>query len=207
MLSFKFLAQGGPVMVLLLALSILSVVLILERLFFWAKVVGRQDQFIREFLTFYMRDRSKAFGLLKENPQFPIARIFSAALTLKQPTIEEFHLALESAAQSELPLLRRFGTIFATIISVSPLLGLLGTVLGLIGSFSALQLGDLGGSDTTGVTAGISEALISTAFGLAIAIMTLMFSNAFRGLYLRQITSIQEFTGQLELLYRRSHLQ
>ncbi len=193
-------------MVLLLALSILSVVLILERLIFWAKVVGRQDRFVRDFLMLYVRDRSKAFSLLKENTRFPIARIFSAALLLKQPTVEEFHLALESAAQAELPLLRRFGTVFSTIISVSPLLGLLGTVLGLIGSFSALQLGDLGGSDTTVVTAGISEALISTAFGLAVAIMTLIFSNAFRGRYLRQITSIQEYTGQLELLYRRSHL-
>lgn len=191
---------------LLLMLSILSVVLILERLFFWAKLVGRQEKFVRQFFMLYMRDRHKAVSFLKDNPQFPIARIFSAALTLKQPTIEEFHLALESAAQTELPLLRRFGTVFSTIISVSPLLGLLGTVLGLIGSFSALQLGDLGGSNTTAVTAGISEALISTAFGLAVAIMTLMFSNVFRGLYLRQITSIQEYAGQLELLYRRSHL-
>lgn len=207
MLNFDLLAQGGPVMGLLLALSILSVVLILERLLFWSCIVGRQDRLVRQVLALYVRDRSKAIRLLKESAQFPMARIFMAALGLKQPTVEEFHLALESAAQAELPLLRRFGTVFATIISVSPLLGLLGTVLGLIGSFSALQLGDLGGSNTAAVTAGISEALISTAFGLAVAIMTLMFSNLFRGLYLRQITRIQEYAGQLELLYRRSHLQ
>lgn len=207
MLNFDLLAQGGPVMGLLLALSILSVVLILERLLFWSCIVGRQDRLVRQVLALYVRDRSKAIHLLKESAQFPMARIFMAALGLKQPTVEEFHLALESAAQAELPLLRRFGTVFATIISVSPLLGLLGTVLGLIGSFSALQLGDLGGSNTAAVTAGISEALISTAFGLAVAIMTLMFSNLFRGLYLRQITRIQEYAGQLELLYRRSHLQ
>ena len=112
---------------------------------------------------------------------------------------------MESAAQAELPLLKRFNTAFETVISVSPLLGLLGTVLGLINSFASLRIGDVGGSSTTNVSAGISEALISTASGLVVAISTLLFANMFRGLYLRQIALIQEYGGQLELIYRRHH--
>jgi len=110
-----------------------------------------------------------------------------------------------SEAQAEIPVLKRFNVVFDTIVNLSPLLGLLGTVLGLITTFASLKLGDAGGSKTTGVTAGISEALVSTASGLVVAIFTLLFSNAFRGFYLRQIALIQEYSGQLELLYRRRY--
>lgn len=134
-----------------------------------------------------------------------MARIFLAALELEQPTPDEFRLALESEAQAELPLLKRFSNMFDTIISVSPLLGLLGTVLGLIASFASLNIGDVGSSRTANVTSGISEALISTASGLIVAIFTLFFANTFRGLYLRQTARVQEYGGQLELLYRRRY--
>lgn len=130
---------------------------------------------------------------------------FLSALELEEPTPEEFRLALESEAQAEIPLLKRFQNIFDTIISLAPLLGLLGTVLGLIVSFASLNLGDVGGTKTAGVTSGISEALVSTASGLIVAIFTLLFANTFRGLYQRQIALIQEYGGQLELLYRRRY--
>jgi biopolymer transport protein ExbB/TolQ len=68
-------------------------------------------------------------------------------------------LALESGAQAEIPIMKRFNTIFDSIISLSPLFGLLGTVLGLITTFSSLKLGDATGTNAAGVTAGISEAL------------------------------------------------
>ncbi|MEN9217201.1 MAG: MotA/TolQ/ExbB proton channel family protein, partial [Gloeomargarita sp. HHBFW_bins_162] len=65
-----------------------------------------------------------------------------------------------------------------------------------------LRLGDLGGTQSAAVTAGIGEALISTAAGLVVAMITLLFANVFRGLYQRQIALIQEYGGQLELIYR-----
>ena len=127
------------------------------------------------------------------------------ALELEEPNPEEFRLALESEAQAEIPLLKRFNTIFDTIIALAPLLGLLGTVLGLIGSFASLNIGDVGGTKAAGVTSGISEALVSTATGLIVAIFTLVFANTFRGFYQRQMALIQEYGGQLELLYRRRY--
>jgi biopolymer transport protein ExbB len=196
---------GGVVMFPLLGLSLLATALILERLIFWLRVARRQDRIVREVLALYRRSAKTAFQKLEQNSDLPIARIFLAALELDQATPEEFRLALESSAQAEIPLLKRFNTIFETVISVAPLLGLLGTVLGLINSFAALKIGDLGGTQTTNVTAGISEALISTASGLIVAIFTLLFANMFRGLYLRQIALIQEYGGQLELLYRRRY--
>lgn len=196
---------GGVVMFPLLGFSILAVALILERVAFWLRVAQRQDTLVREVLDLYKRSPQAAYLKLEQNIDLPIPRIFLAALELDTPTPEEFRLALESAAQAELPLLKRFSTVFETIISLSPLLGLLGTVLGLIASFASLKIGEVGGASSVGVSAGISEALVSTASGLVVAIVTLLFANTFRGLYLRQIALIQEYGGQIELLYRRRY--
>lgn len=198
-------ALGGVVMWPLLGLSILAMALILERLVFWVQIGRRQERMVREVLMLYRCSPEAALHKLEKNIHLPMARIFLSALELEQATPEEFRLALESAAQAELPLLKRFNTVFETVISVSPLLGLLGTVLGLINSFASLRIGDLGGTATTNVSAGISEALVSTAAGLVVAIFTLFFANTFRGLYLRQMALMQEYGGQLELIYRRQH--
>lgn len=196
---------GGVVMWPLLGFSLLAVALILERVIFWWRITRRQERVVRDALNLYKRDPQAAFQSLERHTDLPLARIFLAALELERPNPEEFRLALESAAQAEMPLLKRFNTVFETIISLSPLLGLLGTILGLIASFASLRIGDVGGNNTVGVTAGISEALISTASGLVVAIFTLLFANTFRGLYRRQIALIQEYGGQLELLYRRRY--
>jgi biopolymer transport protein ExbB len=199
-------AAGGVVMWPLLAFSVLGVALIIERIRFWVRINKRQNRVVRDVLNLYRLDNVVgAMDKLQKNADLPLARIFLAALELEEPNPEEFRLALESESQAEIPVLKRFQNLFETIISLAPLLGLLGTVLGLIASFASLNVGDVGGSKTTGVTAGISEALVSTAAGLIVAIFILMFANTFRGLYQRQIALIQEYGGQLELLYRRRY--
>ena len=190
----------------LLVFSVVAIALIAERIAFWFRVNTRQSRVVREVLSLYQRENAvAALDKLKQNADLPIARIFLAAMLLEEPTPEEFRLALESESQAEIPVLKRFNNVFDTIISLAPLLGLLGTVTGLITSFASLNLGDVGGTKTAGVTAGISEALVSTASGLIVAIFTLMFANTFRGFYLRQIARIQEYGGQLELIYRRQY--
>lgn len=202
----NLLRAGGIVIWPLLFFSVLAVSLILERITFWLKISGRQEQVVREALKFYRQGNVvSALDILQNNADLPIARIFLAALELEEPTPEEFRLALESEAQGEIPLLKRFQNIFDTIIGLAPLLGLLGTVLGLITSFASLDIGNIGGTKTANVTSGISEALVSTASGLIVAIFTLLFANTFRGIYIRQIARIQEYGGQLELLYRRQY--
>jgi biopolymer transport protein ExbB len=199
----ELLESGGIVTIPLLLCSLVSVTLIAERLFFWLRLNRGQRRLIAQVLMLYRDDPAQAIALLRQNKRLPICRIYLEAISLPEASHEEFVLALETAAKAEIPILKRFDTVFETIIALAPLLGLLGTVLGLMASFSALQIGDVGSTQTVGVTAGISEALISTAIGLVIAIFTLLFANSFRGLYLREIALIQEFGGQLELLYRR----
>ena len=117
----------------------------------------------------------------------------------------DLKLALEISIQSIQSEFWKFSNLFSTIITVSPLLGLLGTVLGLINSFSFIKLGE-SGVNAQEVTGGISEALISTATGLIIAIITLIFSNYFNSLWRKQNSILNQYCGRFEMLYRTNKL-
>lgn len=197
-------AAGGIVMWPLLLFSVVAIALAIERSIFWLRITRRQRNVARKILQTYRQQPNEAFAQLKQHLQLPIARIFLEALELEGASPNQFRLALESATQAELPLLKRFSTVFQTITAVAPLLGLLGTILGLIRSFSAIQIGDAG-VNAEAVTGGISEALVSTAVGMVVAIFTLLFANLFLGLYRRQVALLQEYGSQLEILYEWHH--
>jgi biopolymer transport protein ExbB len=179
--------QGWYYSIPLLTFSVFSVACCIERVLFWWKITHRQEEVVQQALSQYRRNPRAAQYLLELNEASP----------------EDFKLALETALAAEVPLLKRFNTVFDTVITVAPFLGLLGTVTGIIQILSSIQLGDIGGTDTQGVGQGIAEALYSTAFGLIVAIPTLLISNVFRSLYLRQLSKIQEYGGMLELLHRQ----
>lgn len=191
---------GGIVMWPLALFSLIAIALSVERIVFWTRINRNQRKIVKQILATYRRTPVDVFAILRRNIHLPISRIFLEALELEKASPSQFRLALESATQAELPILKRFNTVFQTIIAVSPLLGLLGTILGLIRSFDAIEIGGIG-SNAEAVTGGISEALVSTAAGMVVAIFTLLFANLFRGLYKRQIALLQEHGGQLELLY------
>jgi biopolymer transport protein ExbB len=201
----NLLAAGGIVMVPLLLCSVLTVALVVERARFWWPLLQQQRPWLTAVLSAYADHPQRAVALLKQRPESPVARIFLAALSLEDATPDEFSLALETAAQAEVPQLKRFQTWFETVVGIAPLLGLLGTVLGLMEALSSLRLGE--GGNETGVTLGVSEALISTAAGLVVAMVTLLLANLFQGLYRRQRALIQETGGKLEILQRRYYRQ
>ncbi|MEM8503751.1 MAG: MotA/TolQ/ExbB proton channel family protein [Cyanobacteria bacterium P01_D01_bin.1] len=194
-------SAGGVVMWPLLLFSLGAIAVTIERGLFWFRIKKQERGFAKDVLQIYRANPSAVFAKLKQHIDLPIARIFLEALELEGASPNQFRLALESATQAELPLLKRFNTVFETVVAVAPLLGLLGTILGLIRSFASLNLGGLGGDNTGLVTGGISEALVSTAAGMIVAIFTLLFANLFRGFYKRQVALLQEYGGQLEILY------
>jgi biopolymer transport protein ExbB len=198
---------GGAVMYPLLFASILTIALGIERLYFWTKIGRREKPMIRTVLDLYQSGSPLVIERLERDRDLPIARIFMAAIGLKDPTPEEFRLAMESEAHAEIPILRRFIDIFDAIIGLAPLLGLLGTVTGLIISFDSLKIGQSVGAGSSKVVGGIAEALISTATGVIVAVMASLCANLFRALYQRQMSQIQESTGQLELIHRRNWQQ
>jgi len=195
-------AAGGIVMWPLLLFSLLVLILTVERTVFWLRIRRRQRPLIKQVLELYRSSPADALALLKKSLGFPIARIFLEALEVEDASPSQFRLALEGASHAEMPLLKRFFSAFQTVIAIAPLLGLLGTILGLIRSFSAVQIGEIG-ADAGAVTGGISEALVSTAVGMVVAMFSLAAFNIFRSCYRRQISLLQELSSQLEILYEQ----
>ncbi len=191
---------GGFVMYPLLAFSIVTLTLSIERSLFWLRIERRQRRVTKNILQTYRHAPREALTQLKKNLDLPIARIFLEAMELEDASPNQFRLALEGATSGEIPGLKRFHGAFATIVAVAPLLGLLGTILGLIRSFSAIEIGEIN-ENAELVTGGISEALVSTAAGLTVAIATLLFANLFRSFYRKQISLLQEYGSHLEILY------
>jgi len=93
--------------------------------------------------------------------------------------------------------MRRGEKSLEAVIALSPLLGLLGTVLGLINSLGEIRIGDLGTASTAGVTLGIGEALISTAAGLVVAIVALAFYRLFQSLLFTQVKLFRRAGSEL----------
>jgi biopolymer transport protein ExbB len=202
--AIAVLKAGGIVMIPLLLFSITTIGLIVERSRYWSRIVKRQPRMMQRVLMLYQEnDVAEAITALKKNIDLPAARILLSALSLDHPTPEQFRLAMQAEAQAEAPGMKRFTNVFDMIVGLSPLFGLLGTVIGLIVSFASLDLGNVGGSQTAGVTGGISEALVSTASGLVVAIFDLFAVSIFRGFYTRHTALIQEYANRFELIYSR----
>jgi biopolymer transport protein ExbB len=201
-LKSLFLA-GGPAMWPLLLFSIATVAMTVERAIFWAKLLKNQHPVVRQVIELYRSDAELAIAKLERHLNLPTPRIFHQALALEDADADEFALAIDGAIQAEVPLLKRFNDLFDIIVGLSPLLGLLGTVTGLMRSFSSMTLGGGDSSNAAGVTSGISEALITTAYGLIVAIAAFGAASLFRSFYTRQLGLIQENVAAIELLYRR----
>jgi biopolymer transport protein ExbB len=196
-------AKGGPAMWPLLLLSFLSLTTIIERAWFWSKTLTHEREISGRVLEAARRDWYAAAEIARKSSNQPIGRFLYSALELEDPDPEVFELALQASADEEISAMRRGEKILEAIIAIAPLLGLLGTVLGLIHSLSTIRIGDLGTDSTASVTLGISEALICTATGLIVAITTLAFYRLFHGFVSGQAKTFRQAGNDLELIYRK----
>jgi biopolymer transport protein ExbB len=204
----QIIEKGGLAMWPLLALSILALGTILERLWFWASVLLKERKIVNRVLSEASSNNwLAAREITLQARRQPIGRYLSAPLRLTNPDPEVFRLALESSADDELALMRRGDKLLEAVIALSPLLGLLGTVLGLIRSLGSIRLSDLGTASASGVPLGISEALISTASGMIVAIVSLAFYRIFQAFWYNQVRIFRKAGSELELLYRQAWLQ
>jgi biopolymer transport protein ExbB len=198
-----FFKKGGPVMYPLLGLSILSLSVIFERLWFWLRMMNQEKEIVNRVLDAARENWQTAMEIAKQATDQPIGRFLYAPLNLPKIDAETFRLALESTADEELAGMRRGEKLLEVAIAISPLLGLLGTVLGLISSLGGLKIGDLGTESTANVTLGIGESLITTATGLVVAITTLAFYRLFQAFLFNQVKIFRKAGNDLELLYRQ----
>lgn len=200
---FDTIAKGGPVMVPIVGMSVFTIGRAIERAWFWYRLLSKEDQVVHDVLEAAHFDLEQAAAIARQAGGLPIGRYLLAPLRLKNPTPETFHLALELAADREFMEMRRGDKWLESVVGIAPLLGLLGTVTGLIYTFGNLNIGGGASADMSKAAAGIGEALVTTAGGMVVAIIALSIFRILVSLQARQMDYFSLVGGELELIYRQ----
>ncbi len=186
-------------MVPLLACSIIVLAVILERLYFWIRLSRqRNPQLVDDILDLSRHGRWEEIRKRVRNSEDYVVKILVNGIVHREFSMAK---AMESAAVEALEAMRRSMKVMDTMITVAPLLGIFGTVLGIISSFE--MLGSAGIDHPETVTVGVAQALITTASGLGIAIFTVFPYNYFNSRVEAAAMTIEKYATSLEVVYGR----
>ncbi len=190
---YGFIIKGGPVMWPLLACSVVALAVVIERGLFWLIVSMRQNQKLVNRI-FTLTESGDFETAIREGAETKclVCRILTSGLAHRNYGLVQ---SLEAAAMQEIEKMKRYLSVLDTVITLAPLLGILGTVSGIIVSFDLL--GAAGIEDPKAVTGGIAQALLTTAAGLAIAIVALLPYNALT----RKVEKVTRYLEQLMTCY------
>jgi len=173
----EFFLKGGPVMWPILCCVFVAVAVVGERaLWWWREARKRDPQKLEQILAALENGDVPAARKIAEGSEDPVVRMIRHGLNHVRHVHASLVGALQLAAGVELERAGRYLTVMDTLVTLAPLLGLLGTVTGLMRAFLHVGSAEL---SVTAVTGGIGEALIATACGLGIAIFALIPFNFF----------------------------
>lgn len=183
----------------LLACSIISLTVIIERAYFWIRQdMLRSQSLVDKVLELCRRGDWDAVKTRVAGSKDYIIRILVNGILHKDFSMTK---AMETAAVDEIERMRRYLIVLDTMITVAPLLGIFGTVIGIITSFEIL--GTSGIEHPQAVTAGIAQALITTASGLGIAILSVFPYNYFNSRAENAALAIEKYATSLEIVYEK----
>lgn len=193
--------HGGPIMWPIIVVSFIAVTVVVERTLFLLRENARRDPAAVETMLDRVekRDVEEAVTLGRKSADY-VARILTYALTHREHSLNN---AFMRAANQELTRFQQGIAVLDTCITAAPLLGLLGTVTGMMATFGALGEGDIGASAGK-ITGGVGEALIATACGLVIAIIGLFPYNILNARIEQARHDISDAHNALELLVKKS---
>ncbi|MFO7749130.1 MAG: MotA/TolQ/ExbB proton channel family protein [Desulfobacteraceae bacterium] len=190
-----FFENGGMLMYPLLLCSIVSLTIIIERMLFWFSAGMKTNQdLINKIFQLTADQEFEAVEKAARGSKSYVVRILLNGIVHRDHSPVK---AMELSATDELMRMKQHMGILDTIITVAPLLGILGTVTGIIDSFD--MLGASGIEHPQAVTGGIAKALITTASGLSIAIMTVFPYNYFHSRIERAVQIIEKYTTSFEI--------
>lgn len=176
---FELIKSGGWVMALIIPCSIAALAIIGERLWSLQKKFVMPSNLLPQVQQWLARKElnEQRLTLLRESS--PLGRVLAAGLVNRKHSREVIREAIEDSGRHVAPDLERYLRTLGTIAAISPFLGLLGTVLGMIEMFAGI--GSRGVGDPSIVANGIAQALVATAAGIGVAIPSLMFYRYLRG--------------------------
>ena len=193
---------GGPLMYPLLFCLIVSSIIIIERSFFWLNLSkNRNLNHVKNLMkALQEEDKETIEKIVQNNDDVVVKIIHKVSLYPK----DQLNFAMDLEVTRAFSSYKKYGNILDTIISISPLIGILGTVIGIIISFQTMAA--TGMEDPKAVTGGIGQALITTASGLGIAIFTLLAYNLFNARIEKITEEIESNLSELELIYAQKPL-
>jgi biopolymer transport protein ExbB len=176
---FELIKAGGWVMWPIILCSIAALAIIGERFWSLQKKYVTPPNLVPQVQQWLTRNELDSARIQMVRASSPLGRVLAAGLVNREHSREILKEAIEDAGRHIVPELERYLRTLGTIAAISPFLGLFGTVLGMIEMFAGI--GTHGVGDPSIVASGISQALIATASGLAVAIPSLIFYRYFRG--------------------------
>lgn len=176
---WSYILKGGPIMVPIILCSIFGLVVILEKLYFFRRIKMDNAKFTEAVFTEIKNGQiQKAIWVCDQNAEAPLAVIFKAGLEKADLPVERLEKVLEHAGNIQVQRLEKRLTALGSIITISPLLGFLGTITGLINAFKSWETA--GANITVSILSqGIHEAMITTAAGLIVAVPFFLCHNYF----------------------------
>jgi biopolymer transport protein ExbB len=175
---FTFVIKGGPAMWGLILLSIIAIAIVIERLFFFSTQHGDSKALLRQLGQRIAADDMEGARKVCRTNKGMLPRILEFGLLRGEKNRADITDALSIALMENLNTLERNLGVIGTIAVIAPFVGLFGTVLGIIRAFDDIAL--KGNSSPAVVAAGVSEALITTAAGLFVAVVSVIFFNYFK---------------------------
>lgn len=171
--TWELIVAGGPIMVPIILCSLFALTIIIEKLIYLSKIKKDPGSIQSHIFDLIKNNDIKGAIIACEENASPATNVIAAGLLKFGSSHEEIKTAMESASQFEIPKLEQRLTALATIAQVSPLLGLLGTILGMAACFHAIQVRSASMATITpgDLSGGIWEALIATVAGLVIGIL------------------------------------
>ncbi len=192
----EFVKNGGVMMYPLILSSIVLIAIIIERAIAMRKASRNGDDLLEQIKARYKSPSDAASAIeMSEGFGGPIGRMFARGIKNANRPPDAIEMAMEQEAANETPALEAYLPVMKTIINIAPLLGLLGTIAGMISSFRAAAHSGL--SNPTQVLGGISEALISTATGITLAIVGFIFYNYFANLSKKIVEDMEYYGAEL----------
>jgi biopolymer transport protein ExbB len=199
MTFIEFFKNGGPVMWPLLMCSIIVLTVIIERTLFWLGIgKQRNNSLMDEILAIAEKGDWPLIREKTKGCKDHVIRVLTVGIMHREYDMVK---AMEAESQVTIRKMSKFMNILDTMITVAPLLGIFGTVLGIISSFKIL--GTSGIADPKLVTAGIAQALITTASGLGISIISVFPYNYFNSRIENAIHIMEKYATSLEVVYNK----
>jgi len=202
---FELIVAGGPVMIPIIILSVLALGLVIERVVAFVRVRERRADLLPWVLGELAKGRGASVAEDLAASPSPEAAVLREGVLARATVSDERELRMQARAQKELARLERFLPWLSALASIETLLGLLGTVTGMIRSFLALRLS--GVADPAVLAGGISEALITTAAGLIVAVPCLVTYHVLTQAADRITTRLETAATELQLFYAQRGLR